>query len=107
MLHKINELFKELYLLSKQIPKPDRFGIWSKIQNICLESVELIITASLEIKDNKLSILQSVRIKIEVLKRLIRLSNQLHIIKNKKYIELISDLQEISKMINGWIKYLN
>ncbi|MFW0862487.1 MAG: four helix bundle protein [Candidatus Komeilibacteria bacterium] len=107
MLHIINEFFKKIYSLSKQIPKADRFGIWSKIQNICLESIELIITASLEVKNNKLQILESTRIKVEVLKGLIRLSNQLHIIKNKKYIELTSDLQEISKMTNGWIKYLS
>jgi len=106
LLHKISEFFKKIYLLSQRIPKKDRFGIWSKIQSICLDSIELIATASFEVRNNKLPTLKSVRIKIEVLKRLIRLSNQLHIIKNKKYIELTSDLQEISKMINGWIKYI-
>jgi len=107
LLHKINEFFKKVYLQAGQIPKADRFGIWSKIQNICLDSIELIITASLEVKNNKLHLLKSTRIKIEVLKQLIRTSNQLHVVNNKKYIDLCSDLQEISKMINGWIKYLN
>lgn len=31
---------------------------------------------------------------------------ELSLIKNEKYLELESDLQEISKMTNGWIKYL-
>ena len=50
--------------------------------------------------------LSSTRIKIEVLKRLIRIAHELSIIDRKKYIILESDLQEISKMTNGWIKYL-
>ena len=31
---------------------------------------------------------------------------EINIISDKKYIELESQLQEISKMINGWIKYV-
>jgi len=60
----------------------------------------------LEPKNNKLPILNSARIKIEVLKRLIRIIQELNIIEKKKYIELELDLQEISKMVTGWIKYL-
>lgn len=67
----------------------------------------LIIAASLEIKTNKLPILKSDRIKIEVLKRLIRSTYELNIVNRKTYIELETDLQEISKMANGWIKYLS
>jgi len=104
--HKIFEFYKKLYLTSRQIPKRDHFGIWLKIENLCLEISNLIITASLEIKTNKFSILNVARIKTEVLKRLIRTAYELNIVENKKYIILESDLQEISKMTNGWIKYL-
>ncbi len=106
LVHKICELYKNLYLTSPKITKRDRFGIWLKVENLCLEITDLIIIASLEIKNNKLSILNLTRIKIEVLKRLIRIAYELNIIENKKYIYLESDLQEISRMTNGWIKYL-
>ncbi len=66
-----------------------------------------IITAALELRENKLVILNSARIKIEVLKRLIRMTPDLNIIQIQKYVELESELQEISKMTNGWIKYLH
>jgi hypothetical protein len=36
----------------------------------------------------------------------VRMAYELEIIENRKYIDFQSDLQEISKMINGWIKYL-
>ena len=100
------KFYKKIYLISPKIPKKDRFGIYLKIENVCLEIIPLIVTAALESKNNKLLILNSTRIKIEVLKRLIRITNELNIIEKKKYIDLESDLQEISKMIAGWIKYL-
>ncbi len=106
MVHKVCEFYKKIYSVSPRIPKRDRFGIYLKIENVCLEVIDLIITASLEIKINKLSILNSARIKIEVLKRLIRIAYELNIIEKKKYIDFELDLQEISKMLNGWIKYL-
>lgn len=71
-----------------------------------MDVMELIISAALENKSSKTSILSSARIKIEVLKRMIRATLELKIIPDKKYLKLESDLQEISKMINGWIKYL-
>ncbi len=86
--------------------KKDKLGIYLKIENICLETVQLIIIASLESKTTKLPTLNTARVKIELLKRLIRISSELGIIPNSKYLETESDLQEISKMTNGWIKYL-
>jgi len=72
-----------------------------------LEIINLAILASLENKINKLSPLNSARIKIEILKRLFRITNELNIIETKHYIDIELSLQEISKMTNGWIKYLN
>jgi len=106
VVHKICELYQNLYLLSSKIPKRDRFGIWPKIKNFCLEAISLTIAAALESNKGKLSLLNSIRIKIEILKRLIRVCRDLNIINDKNYISIELNLQEISKMANGWIKYL-
>jgi hypothetical protein len=105
-LHKIDEFYKKIYLLSSKIGKRDRFGIYLKLENIILEILDFSLTASFESKQNKLPLLYSVRIKIEILKRLFRIVHELNIIDRKKYVELESELIEISKMTNGWIKYL-
>ena len=99
-------MYKQIYLLSSKLPKKDKFGIWLKIESIVLDLISLIIAAALEFKTNKLPILTSTRIKIEILKRLIRICCELNIINDKIYLILESNLQEISKMTNGWIKYL-
>ncbi len=68
--------------------------------------IDLTITAAFESKSSKIPTLNIARTKTELLKQLIRITNDLKIIEFKKYISLESNLEEISKMINGWIKYL-
>lgn len=106
MIHKVCEFYKKVYLLNSKIPKRDKFGIYLKIENVCLKLATLIITAAFETRIAKIPILSSARIQIELLKRLIRITNELNIIPRNKYLDLESDLQEISRMTNGWIKYL-
>lgn len=71
-----------------------------------LEIIDLVITAALQSRNTKFPTLNSARIKIEVMKRLIRLAGELDIIKNEKYLELEKDLQEISKDTNNWMQSL-
>ena len=94
-------------MLGQKVKKRDRFGIYSKAENLSLDLLVVIIMAFFEKKSSRIGLLSSARVKVEVLKRLIRMMTELSIIKSEKYIELESDLQEISKMTNGWIKYLN
>lgn len=68
--------------------------------------MSLIISACFERKSNKLSILNEVRVKNEILKRIIRMTEEMKIIERKNYLDFIQDIQEMSKMTNGWIKYL-
>ncbi len=77
------------------------------MESLCLETIDLSLDAALESKFKKLPFLNAARIKIEILKRLFRIAHEMEIINRKIYINLESDLQEISRMANGWIKYLN
>ena len=89
------------------MPKRDKLGIHATIESICITLLELIIGATFEAAKNKIAYLLQSRIKIESLKHLVRSELELYIIDQDKYIDLQADLQEISKMANGWIKYLN
>ena len=88
------------------MPKRDRFGIHRTIEQVSFELMRLVITAAFEQKDRKMEFLESARVSAEVLKRFIRMIHELNIIPLNAYFELESDLQEISKMTNGWFKYL-
>jgi hypothetical protein len=84
----------------------DRFGIWQKIDRIALECLSLSLEASLSVKENKREIIKRLRLHIETIKHLCRLSKDLNIIELKKYISLQEKLETISKMASGWEKYI-
>ena len=92
--------------MGNKISKRDKFGIYLKVENICLDMITISIDAALNQKEMKRLLLYKLRIKIETLKQLIRTMNELKIIEDKPYIVLEAQLQEISKMAVGWIKYL-
>ena len=76
-----------------------------KIENTILEILELSLKATRSPKEEKLTILTNTDTKVNLLKILIRLSNETKSLDNKKYIALQEKLQEIGRMIGGWLKY--
>ena len=46
------------------------------------------------------------RLLTEKIKHLVRMEYEMHIIKEKSYIAIAEQLVEISKMVNGWISYI-
>lgn len=85
----------------------DRFGIYSKTENLIIDCLELAITAALTERDKKVVLVKKLKIGIETGKRLTRIMWELKIITDKKYLVLEQKLQIISKMASGWLKYLN
>ena len=75
-----------------------------RVENYTLAALECAAEAAFLPKNQKLTVLLDLRRNIEITKRLVRVAGELQIIKPAKYIELSADLQEISKMTNGWIK---
>jgi four helix bundle protein len=102
--HKTYELYKFFYQLVAHFPKKDRYSIGQKIENGMLGLIEDIVTASQLSKSEKVPTLQGASIKLDVLKVLIRCCKDLKIIDNKNYLLLESKLQEIGRMLGGWIK---
>lgn len=95
-----------MYSIGLKIPKRDRFGIHAKIESMCLDALILAIKGSYLPKQDKKITLEELRTNIETLKNLFRLGNELTIYSDKTYWLIQVELQEISKMTNGWIKYI-
>jgi len=74
-----------------------------KIDNTALEILETITLAGIS-NQNKLNLLEKASQKLDLLKILIRLADDLKILDNKKYLEIQQKIQEIGKMLGGWIK---
>ena len=85
-----------------KFPKTKRYTLGQKLDNLSLEIFELLF--SIPSSKDKLSIMQQISIKLDLLKILLRLSKDSLALKDKNYIELQVYLQEIGKMLGGWIR---
>jgi len=87
-------------------PKDSKYTLGSKIDSSFLEVVEGIISASNSDKAEKQIFLRIASTKLDLLKFFLQISWEIKCLENKKYILLSEKLNEIGRMLGGWIKSL-
>lgn len=85
-------------------PKDSKYTLGAKIDSSFLETVEEILKAGSSDKTEKLIFLKRASAKLDLLKFFLQISWEMKILENKKYINLSEKLNEIGKMLGGWIK---
>jgi len=98
------DLYKEFYGLRLSVPKQDRYTLWQKCENLLIEVLEGILFASQQPKADKLSTLENTSVKLNFLRICVRLMKDIKAIDEKKYILIEASLDEIGRMLGGWIK---
>lgn len=101
---KIYELYKYFDGLKNSIPKQVRYTLWQKCETVLLETLENILLASQMPKNEKLPILEKSSVKLNLFRVFIRLTKEVKVIDNKKYLLLQESTDEIGRMLGGWIK---
>ena len=104
ILRKAYDLFMFFYSLRLTVPKQDRYTIWQKCENLLIELLEGILLASQQSSASKLPTLERASVQLNFLRLLIRLMKDVKAIDNKKYILIEAHLDEIGRMLGGWIK---
>ena len=102
----MSEVYKHAYVIGKTLPKRERFGLWSKIEDGLLSCLSLSIEAAFGKPEEKVRPLRELRVRLDVVKRLIRLAQELGVIDEKKYFRLQEHVVESSKMAAGWMGYV-
>jgi len=102
--HKIYDLYKLLHSYQSRIPKSDRYTIWQKCENTTLALLESLIETGRQKGTERAQTLCILSDKLDLLKVLIRLSKETRTIDTRQYMEVQTIIQEIGKMIGGWIK---
>ena len=105
--HKTYQVYKNFYHYRINFPKKDHYTLGVKIENSLLDLLELLIAAGHSSKREKLPMLHEASIKLDLTKTFIRLCKDIKVIDEQKYLLLQTDLQEIGKMLGGWIKSLS
>lgn len=101
---KCYDLYKAFYGYRADVSKQDRYTIWQRSENTILNVLESILLASQSNKTEKLPVLEAASMKLNLLRVLIRLTKDVKAIDNKKYIALEANLDEIGRMLGGWIR---
>jgi len=101
---KLVELYKSFHLIRNQVPKQDRFTVWQKCENILLDMLERLLIANGLAKEKKLPELEKMSLSLNLLRIFLRLAKEIKSIDNAKYARLEKDIDEIGRMLGGWIK---
>lgn len=98
------ELYKSPNGMRATIPKQDRYVVWQRVENTNLDLTELLLHATALYKTEKLPLLDKASVKLNLLRVLIRLSHDTKAIDGKKYTTIQQQIDEIGRMLGGWIK---
>ena len=90
--------------LRNNFPRKSRYILGVKIDELFLDTIELLFIAGSLNRTQKLPVLQKASGRLDLLKFFIQLAWKLKIFDNKKYVLLSEPLNDIGKMLGGWIK---
>lgn len=101
---KTYDMYKLLHILRPAISKQDRHTIFARAENTALEILEGILMTSQMKKEEKIPTLENISAKLNILRVFIRLMKDTKTLDLKKYTVLQTLIDEIGRMLGGWIK---
>lgn len=97
---------KGVYLLwfgyYQALPKVHRHSLGQRIDDLFVEIIEAVVTASFLVRQEKIPFVRRAIQKTDALKILLMVLWEAKSLDNKKYIALSVQLDEIGKMLGGW-----
>lgn len=103
ILKKTYELYATFHEYRRIVPKADRFTIYERSERCIVDVIELLIEAGYT-KSNKSVALEKASIKLNTLRFFIRLMKETKVFDLKKYTVLQEKIDEIGRMLGGWIR---
>ncbi len=95
-----------MYQYLKSFPQKDRYVLGQKVENLTLETLQLIILAGISEKNKKLPFIEKSIALVDLIKIMLRLAKDINVLDSKKYLQLENFLHEIGRMLGGWRKSL-
>ncbi len=90
------------YSYYQALPKLHRHSLGQKIDNLFVESIEAINTASFLSRDEKQPWVRLAIRKIDTLKVMLMVLWETKSLDNKKYIAISVKIDEVGRMLGGW-----
>ena len=87
-----------------KFPRDQKFLVGDRIETKILDVLDTFVAAYYSPKPEKHPLLKEANIKLEQLRYLVRMTNDLHLINHEKYGVMSEKIDEIGKMCGGWLK---
>jgi hypothetical protein len=87
---------------TERFPKNLRYSLAQKIDNVCLDILELIVQAIFS--SSKREFLQKINLKLDVLRALLQIAFRMQRLSEGQYAYISRELLEAGKMVGGWLK---
>lgn len=104
ILERLIAAYKLWHEFLPHLPKDARYTLSEKIDVLFIETTELIFVAGYLDKSQKLPYLQKAAGKLDLLKFFLQILWEIKALDNKKYIALSEQLDEIGRMLGGWLR---
>jgi hypothetical protein len=104
ILKKSYDLYKLFHEYRRVIPKCDRFTVFERSENLILQIIEILLEAGYSQHGNKATALETASTKVNLLRFLIRLMKETKSLDAKKYVTLQTVIDEIGRMLGGWLR---
>lgn len=106
LIHHAYQLYRALHEKSASIPKHARYTLWQRCENACLDALQgLIMVAYTPLSSRREKVLL-VSSSVDMLRIFIRLASDTKTIDKKLYLSLQEQIDEIGRMLGGWLKSL-
>ena len=101
---KCEDMIKYAYIALRQFPKSEKFTLAAEIKTSMFKILGLIIRCNKS--RNKQSYLYDIDVELDVLRSMVRLAHDLKFLPFKKYEVWSRHLDELGRMLGGWMKYV-
>ncbi|MDP3764435.1 MAG: diversity-generating retroelement protein Avd [bacterium] len=101
---KTYDLYKEFYACLKGFPKQDKYSLGEKCNLILIEILGYLLEISSLDKLKRVTYLERVSVKLNLFRVYVRLAKDIGVLENKKYILIQEMVNEIGRMLGGWIR---
>lgn len=106
LIRKLIEAYKLWQEYLPHFPKTSRYSLGVKIDRYFVKIIELTLSASHLGGKPKLAYVKKASQKLDLLKVFLKISWEIRALDNKKYATLSTKLDEIGRMIGGWIRQI-
>lgn len=100
------DLLLAIYLCTKTFSREYKFSLGEKMKQESLDLLINVYKANKSRQETRIGYIEQARKNVEVLRLILRITNDMNIIGSKKFVQLNVQIEGLSKQLTAWQKYM-